>query len=356
MNLLWLSKRHPQQRDLFRSPHGRYYHLPRLLAKQGIRIQMLLLGYQHQPPVERIEANGGLSIRALAVRPDPRDYYRAAVNAIHDQRPDWIIGSSDIWFAVLAVHLGRRFRLPTLIDAYDNFETYHPMIPPLRRIWRQTLRRADRVVAAGPQLAEWMSRTAGQRQVEVVPMAADPEFYPRDRGLCRQHIGLPPTLPLLGYVGSLDAKRGVETLFGVYRQLRAERPELRLVVSGRRGKGIVLPDSALNLGYRPAAEIPLLLNSLNLVLVLNRPTAFGNYSYPAKLYEAMRCQIPVVAADVPGTAWILRDHPNCLAPPDDIPSFLQQARIALSHHCYDYGNDDENQWAVSAQQMAKILT
>ncbi|ANX03477.1 hypothetical protein PG2T_04240 [Immundisolibacter cernigliae] len=45
---------------------------------------------------------------------------------------------------------------------------------------------------------------------------------------------------------------------------------------------------------------------------MNTPGAFGDYSYPIKLYEAMACGRPVVAARTASTAWVLRDFPGRL--------------------------------------------
>lgn len=45
---------------------------------------------------------------------------------------------------------------------------------------------------------------------------------------------------------------------------------------------------------------------------MNTPGAFGDYSYPIKLYEAMACGRPVVASRTASTAWVLRDFPDRL--------------------------------------------
>ncbi len=46
---------------------------------------------------------------------------------------------------------------------------------------------------------------------------------------------------------------------------------------------------------------------LDMVAVMNTPGAFGDYSYPIKLYEAMACGRPVVASRTASTAWVLRN-------------------------------------------------
>ena len=71
--------------------------------------------------------------------------------------------------------------------------------------------------------------------------------------------------------------------------------------------------------------MPSILNSLDLLFVMNRPGAFGDYSYPAKLYEAMACGVPVVAANVAGTSWVLREHAEMLARAGDVEDFATKA-------------------------------
>lgn len=53
MKLLCLCKRHPQGRDLFNRPYGRFFHLPRLLAERGHEVHLLLLSYRNDPSAKR---------------------------------------------------------------------------------------------------------------------------------------------------------------------------------------------------------------------------------------------------------------------------------------------------------------
>jgi glycosyltransferase involved in cell wall biosynthesis len=70
-----------------------------------------------------------------------------------------------------------------------------------------------------------------------------------------------------------------------------------------------------------------MLNSMDVLVVINRPSAFGEHSYPVKLYEAMSCDVPVVATRTRATEWILRDRPESLVTPDD-PRALANAILA----------------------------
>lgn len=352
MRILVLCKRRPQGRDLFIQPYGRFVHLCRGLAHRGHDLELALLSYERSRRSAKTVA--GLRFLSFPALPDlGLRYLRTMLHRVEAWQPDWIFGFSDIWYGVLAVWLARQIGASSLIDAYDNFETYHPMAPPLPQLWRGSLRAATLVTAAGPQLAELMSRSAGGRDVEVVPMAADPEFFPRDRLACRRQLGLPSHVPLIGYTGAIDPTRGIAQLFQIASALRAEHPNLLLVMSGRRARGVKIPPEVLWLGYRPPTEVPLLINSLDLALILNRPSAFGHYSYPAKLYEAMACQIPVVAAKVAGTSWILRDHPGVLAEPGSISDFVAKAKIMLAMGRYDFG--EQQGWSSGSNRLATLI-
>jgi len=353
MRLLFLSKRRPQGRDLFHQPFGRFYHLPRLLAERGHDVDLLLLDYGSERPLRRDE--GRLTIHSRPAWPaTPLGYAQFAASRMRERQHDWVIGCSDIWFGLMAESLGRLRGTRVLIDAYDNYETYHPMVPPLRRLWRRALRRADAVTAAGPQLADYMARTARRAGAEVVPMAADDGFLPRDQAACRRAAGLPEDGRLVGYLGAADRRRNMALLLELWPRLKAWAPDLRLVLSGRRERHVQLPEDGLWLGYRPPEQVPLILNSLSLVFVLNRPSSYGDYSYPSKLYEAMACRVPAVAADVPGTAWILRDHPALLASPTSAADFFDKAKAALAMDRCDYRVKPG--WSASADRLESILT
>jgi glycosyltransferase involved in cell wall biosynthesis len=244
-------------------------------------------------------------------------------------KADWVIGFSDLWYGIWAQRLARANGVRSVIDAYDNYESYIPCAWPLHWFWRQSLAAADVLTAAGPQLADLMGRSARGKTAVVVPMAADAGFVPMDKLFCRQRLGLPLSGRLIGYTGALHPNRSIERLFAVFTRLREIDSRIELILSGRLARGVTVPSAAHWLGYRPPDEVPFILNCLDLLLVMNRPGAFGDYSYPAKIYEAMACGVPVVAADVAGTAWVLRDHPEMLAKAGVLDDFVSKATNIL---------------------------
>ena len=351
MRLLCLCKRRPQGRDLLTQPYGRFYHLPRLLTERGHEVHLLILNYRNEPPVYRNEGN--LHWHSVSFLPvGPRPFLVKATQLSRELKPDWILGFSDTWYGILAERTARNVGAQSLIDAYDNYESYIPWFKPLHLLWRLSLAKANVVTAAGPQLAEFMSRSAGGRPVDIIEMSADPIFYPRSKSACRKQLGLPTDKILIGYSGSLHPSRGIQLLFSVFEKFKVLMPDVELVISGRLSDKVELPSHVRWLGYLPAEEVPVLINSLDLVCAINKPGAFGNYSYPVKVYEALACGVPVVATDLPGTAWVLRNHRGWLANPEDIDDFVEKIISLLNTQPLI---KPVSGWEASAAQLEKLL-
>ena len=269
-------------------------------------------------------------------------------------KPDWIIGFSDTYFGIMAATLGQRFSCRSAVDAYDNYESYLPWCTPLHFFWRQALSKATAVTAAGPQLAELLQQSRIGKPVYIVPMAADPaDFTPLDRTACRFELNLPRFRQIIGYCGSIYRNRGIGILFDAHEILRKTGHDTDLVLTGRIGKSIKLPASAKWLGYLPDNKIPFFLNSLNIAVVSNRVSSFGSYSYPVKLYEAMKCQIPVVATDTPAVNWILKGDERFLARPDNPDDLADKIRQSLTLDRIDYGL--QTSWEQSCRYFEEVL-
>ena len=285
---------------------------------------------------------------------DPSVTFTGAVGQWKRFHPDCVVGFSDTPFGIMATYLARQFGTRSAIDAYDNYESYLPWLIPLHHLWRNALRHADVVTAAGPQLAQLLQQHRPGRPVHVVPMAADPCYLPEpDVRFCRRRLGLPLDAPLVGYCGSIYRSRGIQLLFDACDELRRKDGDVQLVISGRKERGVRLPSYAKWLGYLPDEDMPFLLNSMNVLAVINQLSAFGRFSYPAKLYEAMACGIPVVATATEPAKWILGNQPMFLAnplAPSDLSAKLSRM-LDLGHVSYPgIGN-----WASSARQFEHAL-
>lgn len=340
-------------KDLLTNHYGRFFYLPKILSEKGHEVYLLLLSYKNDPDVS-VHVHGFNWASTSVFITGPIKYITRVNRLVRDIRPDWIIGFSDIYYGILAQKLGDRYGTKSVIDAYDNFEGYIPWLKPLHYFWRKSLSAATLVTAAGPSLAELFQQWRRGKPTVVVPMAADPKrFVSMDRRACRESLGLPLDKKLIGYCGRISANRGIDVLFDAFQQLARERSDVGLILSGRMDRQITPPAQAEWLGYLPSAEVPKLLNSLDVLVVSNRPSKFGNFSHPAKLYEAMSCGVPVVASDTPATRWILKDHPELLASPQNARVLREKIESALAIDRLDYGPQPD--WQANCEVFDQAL-
>ena len=357
---MFLSKRSPQGRDLLERPFGRFYNLPVFLSRQGHHVVVLVLSYGADLP--EVSTSDGVqwisqSLRPFLSKAGALAFLRRAQRLIDEQRPDCLIAFSDTWYGIAGQWLAARNRIPCVIDAYDNYESYIPWGKPLHWAWRRACRRASAVTATGPDLLELMRPRGSPGSRAVVPMAADPGFRPMDMKESRSALGLPLGAHLIGYLGSLHRSRGIDTLFEAMREVLCQLDNVRFVVSGRRQRGVEFPADIrahlIDLGFVADEKMPLVLNSLDLALVVNRDSKFGRYSYPVKLYEAMACRVPVVASNVPGSAWILSDYPELLARPEDAGDHAEKVMAALRRGQVEYSG--LSSWDNSGALFEELL-
>ncbi len=311
LNIVFLCKRRPQQRDLVSSPYGRFFNIPDYLAREGHRVSLVLANYKTE--TEAVTSIGNVKVHSVNVLPHPLRYVRYATRLAKKSNADWVVGLSDTYFGILATRIARTTGCRALIDAYDNYEAYIPWAKPLHWLWHKALSDADAITAAGPGLLDLMRKFASQSSVDaVMPMAADDKFRPAPTLECRRRLNLSEKRKLIGYCGSAVASRGFAALIPVLKMLTVSDPDIQFVVTGRKDDHFKLPTNTVHLGVLPDDQVPLFVNSLNLAIAVNRRGAFGDHSYPVKIYEALACERPVIASRTLATEWIFKNDADYL--------------------------------------------
>ncbi len=312
--ILFLSKRRPQGKDLLTQPYGRFFNIPKELAKKNYNCHLLLADYNHSK--SESTTIDGVRIHSVSLR-NPFQYLKETIAYGKNIQPSWVVGFSDIHYGILAKTLSNNLRCPYVIDAYDNYESYIPWALPLHFAWRQTLKHSSGITAAGPHLLEKMTSRGTCSNTAIVPMAADPNFFPIEKTEARQKIGLDPKAQIIGYFGSISANRGINYLFDVFHEIIKTKPNTLLVLSGRKDKNLSIPQKCTYMGYIEDSLLPSLINAVDLTVALNLNSSFGRYSYPVKLYESIACDTPALSIPTEPAKWILDDNQSLLIPPHD---------------------------------------
>jgi D-inositol-3-phosphate glycosyltransferase len=212
------------------------------------------------------------------------------------------------------------------------------------RVETELLREADQIVAATPaELAQlqWLYR-ADTSKVTVIPPGVDlSTFYPRPAAEAKARIGVATHQKLLLFVGRIEPLKGVETLFKAVALLRqhgvCECEELCVAIIGgdpsdapvvanvemerlkamRQELGIA--DLVTFLGARDQDALPDYYAAAEAVIMPSHYESFGMVAL-----EAMACGTPVIASEVGGLAFLVKDGETGFHVPDRDPELLMQ--------------------------------
>jgi glycosyltransferase involved in cell wall biosynthesis len=125
----------------------------------------------------------------------------------------------------------------------------------------------------------------------IVPCGVDTELFrpmPRDR--VRAELKLPADAPLVLFAGMRRPEKRFDLVEMAVEQLRAERPDLRLVVADR----------------EPHERMSLYMNACDVLILASE----GEGS-PMVIKEAMACNLPIVSVDVGDVAEVIGGTAGC---------------------------------------------
>lgn len=220
---------------------------------------------------------------------------------------------------------------------------------PDRRILTEAhvLQWADRVIAATPaeqaQL-RWLYR-AKRRQIVVIPPGVNTERFSDFMTVseARASIGIDPNRHLLLFVGRIEPLKAVDTILEALRVLRDEMPallkRLQFVIVGgdpaskSDAEMMRLQQLSVELGInqfvsfvgaKDQAYLPHYYRAATAVIMPSDYESFGMVAL-----EAMACGTPVIASQVGGLQFLIRDQETGFHVPARAPVSLAQAIISL---------------------------
>jgi len=183
---------------------------------------------------------------------------------------------------------------------------------------------ADRLVAATPAERDQLMRLYGanEHKISIVPPGVDiNHFHPLPRRLARQKLGLDPDAWMVLFVGRIEPLKGVDTLIRAMALLAHECPtwvsRLCLAIIGgdpntnenaemERLKAmhaeLQLGDLVVFLGAKDQNTLQYYYNAAEALVMPSHYESFGMVAL-----EAMACGTPVIASDVGGLSYLVRD-------------------------------------------------
>jgi glycosyltransferase involved in cell wall biosynthesis len=336
MKVLVLSKRQYTGKDLLDDRFGRMYEIPVALAGLGHEVRGLVLSYRRRGHAwfrwEDVPGINWCSVDALrGTATGLPVYFRQCRDTMALFSPDVVWAGSDAFHAILAWRLCAAYRVPLVVDLYDNFESFGATrLPGITALFRRACRDAAGLTVIGEVLNDWVETVYRPRGMRLVlGNGVDTKlFQPQDKRIARETLGLPVEVRLIGTAGAITAHRGIADLFEAFLRLAAMDENLYLVYAGRRDETYrrYQHPRILYLGVLPYERIPLVFSALDVAVLCNRDSDFGNFCFPQKLYEILASRTPLVAASVSEVRRLLAGHEANLYPPGN-PEVLA-ARVA----------------------------
>lgn len=187
--------------------------------------------------------------------------------------------------------------------------------PALRlEMEQQLIKQADRIIAATADERMQLIRYCGatSSQVEVIPCGVDLRlFVPQNKLEARNTLGLPPSQPVLLFVGRLDPFKGPDLLL---RAAAMMEEEAQVVIVGGKLEGdneleqlkslsfdLDISERVHFLGARPQRELPAVYNAADVTVMPSYHESFGLVAV-----ESLACGTPVVATRAGGLTTIVR--------------------------------------------------
>jgi D-inositol-3-phosphate glycosyltransferase len=244
---------------------------------------------------------------------------------------------------------------------------------------KRVIARADRIIAAtlAEQTQLQFLYKANRRKITIIPPGVDlSHFYPIPMDEARQYIGADPDHKLVLFVGRIEPLKGLETLIRAISWRRTFKPgQVTLAIIGgdpdaspqemtaemvriqQLCDDLCMGRMVVFLGKRAQDTLPYYYSAADVLVMPSHYESFGMVAL-----EAMACGTPVIASQVGGLAFLVRDGETGYHVPDQDPEALceklllllgdPRRREAMGLCAAEYAKDYA--WANIAAQMMEV--
>ncbi len=245
---------------------------------------------------------------------------------------------------------------------------------------KRILARADRiVVATEAEKAQllWLYKGDLRKMVTIPPGVDVSRFYPIPREEAREFVGLPADRRMVLFVGRIEPLKGIDTLIRAMSCLRTQeigRPVYLVIIGGepdlppeqmsaemarlqRLCDDLCMGQMVVFLGKRAQDTLPYYYSAADVVVMPSFYESFGMVAL-----EAMACGTPVIASQVGGLAFLVRNNETGFLIPEGEDVALCNAltcllidpdlRARLGQNAHQYAQ--HYRWEIIADRVIEL--
>jgi glycosyltransferase involved in cell wall biosynthesis len=244
----------------------------------------------------------------------------------------------------IAPFLGDRGTRAFIVTLHEAFAYVHPSSHNWLDNWRYrwylpyAVKRANAVITVSEcSRCDLIAHLAiDPEKIEVIPEGVHSRFRDGHHGVDSPRIlsryGISP--PYFLYVGALNARKNVPRILHAFDQVRANHPEMQLVLGGKRQwksseidetfDRLALGDSVRFTGYIDDEDLPVLYSS---ALAFLFPSLYEGFGLPP--LEAMACGTPVITSNVSSLPEVV-GNAAMLVDPKDVASLAHGMELLVT--------------------------
>ena len=295
-------------------------------------------------------------VRKEDLYPFMQEFTDYMVRFCRHQRKTYDLVHANFWMSgLVAAEMKCRLGMPFVITfhALGRVRRLHQQqadgFPDVRfAVEDRLVAEADRLIAEAPQDAGDLIRLYGAdpSRIVIVPCGFDPEeLWPLDKASARTAIGLPAEEGMILHVGRMVPRKGIDTVIRAYaRFLEDHKAPIKLLIVGgesdepdpactpeigrlqRLAAELGVRDQVRFVGRRGRVQLKYYYSAADLFVTTPWYEPFG-----ITPLEAMACGTPVVAANVGGLKFSVRDgETGYLVPPGDVDALAERFRLMYS--------------------------
>jgi len=254
--------------------------------------------------------------------------YPGLAEVLREFRPDVIDLWEEPWSRVSVQACRLRNKLaPNAKIVSETEQNIDKQLPwPFEGYRKFTLTNADFVVGRSNEAVEVIRGKGYAGPAQMVPNAVDAElFCPMDRDKCRREAGLSGFV--VGYAGRLVEEKGLIDLIAAVRACPAEVNLLAVGDGPLRDK--LNGERMRVIANRPLAELPALMNAMDVLVLPSRTTASWKEQFGRVLIEANACGTPVIGSDSGAIPDVVGDG-GLVVPEGNPPKLAEAIQMLLS--------------------------